>query len=168
MWNSLSRGSPASGDSWKMDTRLCANITKENYPISRSAKSPPRPRFSVKLSYQYSKSQCGDTPVVRSSHIHDGNSYSGTESILNLPQGATVQYSGHHSQTDQNVYQDWRVLYIWTDLESCQTTHITDYTGTRVNSMVLERIVWYWYRNSTQQPSRCRKGMWRVIIRVTS
>ena len=43
----------------------------------------PGPWFNIKmLSYQYRKSHCGDTTVVRSSYLHNGISYTGKISSL--------------------------------------------------------------------------------------
>ena len=43
----------------------------------------PGPRFNIKMmSYQYSKSHCGDKTVVRSSYLHNGISYIGKISSL--------------------------------------------------------------------------------------
>ena len=43
----------------------------------------PGPWFNIKMSsYQYRKSHCGDKTVVRSSYLHNGNSYIGKMSSL--------------------------------------------------------------------------------------
>ena len=43
----------------------------------------PGPRFNIKmLSYEYSKSHCGDKTVVRSSYLHNGISYTGKMTSL--------------------------------------------------------------------------------------
>ena len=48
----------------------------------------PWPWFNIKISsYQYRKSHCGDKAVVRSSHLHDVNSYTSKTSSLYLNQG---------------------------------------------------------------------------------
>ena len=42
----------------------------------------PVPRFNIKMtSYQYRKSHCGNKMVVRSSYLHNGNSYTGKTSL---------------------------------------------------------------------------------------
>ena len=43
-------------------------------------KREPGPWFSIKMSYQYRKSHCGDKNVLRSSYLHNGTSYSGKTS----------------------------------------------------------------------------------------
>ena len=43
----------------------------------------PGPWFNIKMSsYQYRKSHCGDKTVVRSSHLHNGISYTGKMTSL--------------------------------------------------------------------------------------
>ena len=43
----------------------------------------PGPWFNIKMSsYQYRKSHCGDKTVVRSSYLHNGNSYTGKMTSL--------------------------------------------------------------------------------------
>ena len=43
----------------------------------------PGPWFNIKMpSYQYRKSHCGDKMVVRSSHLHNGISYTGKTTSL--------------------------------------------------------------------------------------
>ena len=43
---------------------------------------PAGPWFNIKMSYQYRKSHCGDKAIIRSSYLHNWNSYAGeTESL---------------------------------------------------------------------------------------
>ena len=43
----------------------------------------PGPWFNIKMSrYQYRKSHCGDKTIVRSSYLHNGNSYTGETASL--------------------------------------------------------------------------------------
>ena len=56
------------------------NLIRHN--VKRSAKTHG-PRFNIKISsYQYRKSHCGDKTIVRSSHLHNGISYTGKMTSL--------------------------------------------------------------------------------------
>ena len=58
---------------WTHWSRWLIPTGKETVQVRQT----PGPWFSIKMSYQYRKSHCGEKTVVRSSYLHNGISYIG-------------------------------------------------------------------------------------------
>ena len=89
----------------------------------------PGPRFNIKMSsYQYRKSHCGDKTVVRSSYLHNGNSYTGEMTFLYwirprpLPKATMNHFANVHIYGKPSLC--WGVVGCkWTYLPSFKTIH---------------------------------------------
>ena len=90
-------------------------------------KRHPEPWFNIKmLTYRYRKYHCGDKSVVRSSYLHNGNSYSGNISslywvLLSIKQKCVVQ---------------WYMYFFISGRENWQAKNNKWFSGTRIANQV--------------------------------